>query len=88
MTVTDCRARLHSPSASRWPFHCLWALGFEPDVTELRRFAHSLLGCFFYGVFAMKVLLVRAQNAPTWTSPVIGGTVFTTLVAIWMTSSL
>jgi len=24
-------------------FHCLWALGFEPDFTELRRFSHSVL---------------------------------------------
>ena len=43
-------------------FHCLWALGFEPDITELRRFSHSLLGCFFYGAFAAKVLLVRRRS--------------------------
>lgn len=69
-------------------FHCLWALGFEPDVTDLRRFAHSLLGCFFYGVFAAKVLVVRRHDLAGWVLPVIGGTVFTTLVAIWITSSL
>ena len=69
-------------------FHCLWALGFEPDFGELRRFAHSLLGCLFYGAFAAKVTLVRSHGAPSWALPVIGGLVFTTLVAIWLTSSL
>jgi hypothetical protein len=69
-------------------FHCLWALGFEPDFTELRRFAHSLLGCFFYGAFAAKVLVVRSRSGPSWALPVIGGAVFTALVAIWLTSSL
>lgn len=69
-------------------FHCLWALGFEPDVTELRRFAHSLLGCLFYGAFAAKVTLVRSSNTPSWSLPLLGGVVFTTLVAIWLTSSL
>jgi hypothetical protein len=69
-------------------FHCLWALGFEPDFTELRRFAHSLLGCFFYGAFAAKVLIVRSHAGPSWALPVAGGTVFTALVAIWLTSSL
>jgi hypothetical protein len=69
-------------------FHCLWALGFEPDFGELRRFAHSLLGCLFYGAFAAKVTLVRSHGRPSWALPVIGGVVFTTLVAIWLTSSL
>jgi hypothetical protein len=69
-------------------FHCLWSLGFEPDFTELRRFAHSLLGCFFYGAFAAKVLIVRSHAGPSWALPVAGGAVFTALVAIWLTSSL
>jgi len=69
-------------------FHCLWALGFEPDFTELRRFTHSLLGCFFYGAFAAKVLIVRSHGAPSWALPVVGGVVFTVLVSIWLTSSL
>jgi hypothetical protein len=69
-------------------FHCLWALGFEPDFGELRRFAHSLLGCLFYGAFATKVTLVRFRASPSWALPVVGGVVFTTLVAIWLTTSL
>ena len=69
-------------------FHCLWALGFEPDFLELRRFAHSVLGCLFYGAFAAKVTLVRSDDTPSWSLPVLGGVVFTTLVAIWLTTSL
>jgi phosphatidylglycerophosphate synthase len=69
-------------------FHCLWALGFEPDFTQLRRFAHSVLGCVFYGAFAAKVTLVRAHAGPSWALPVVGGLVFTSLVTLWLTSSL
>ena len=69
-------------------FHCLWALGFEPDFTELRRFAHSVLGCLFYGAFAAKVTLVRSRESPSWSLPVVGGVVFTTIVAIWLSTSL
>lgn len=69
-------------------FHCLWALGFEPDFGELRRFAHSALGCAFYGAFVAKVTLVRSHRKPSWALPVVGGVVFTTLVAIWLTTSL
>lgn len=69
-------------------FHCLWALGFEPDVTEFRRFAHSLMGTLFYGAFAAKVTLVRSHGGPSWALPVIGGVVLTVLVLVWISSSL
>ncbi len=69
-------------------FHCLWALGFQPDMSDPRRFAHSVLGCLFYGIFAAKVTLVRSDHAPSLALPVVGGVVFTILVAIWLTSSL
>ena len=69
-------------------WHCLWALGFEPDIGELRRFGHSILGCFFYGAFAAKVTLVRSTKAPSWALPVAGGAVFTAVIGLWLTSSL
>ena len=69
-------------------WHCLWALGFEPDIGEFRRFGHSLFGCFFYGAFAAKVTLVRSSKAPSWALPVAGGAVFTAVIALWLTSSL
>ena len=68
-------------------YHCLWSLGFERHADQTRRFVHSLLGCFFYGAFTVKVVFVRARGLPRWALPVAGGTVFTTLVAIWYTSA-
>jgi hypothetical protein len=69
-------------------YHCLWSLGFESDVDETRRFVHSLAGCFFYGAFATKVLVVRSRGLPGWALPAAGGAVFTALVVLWVTSSL
>jgi hypothetical protein len=69
-------------------YHCLWSLGFETHADQTRRFVHSILGCTFYGMFTMKVLCVRASRVPGWALPVIGGAVFTVLVALWLTSSL
>jgi len=69
-------------------YHCLWALGFESDVGEARRFWHSVLGCAFYGAFAAKVLVVRSKRMPGWALPAAGGFVFTVLVLLWLTSSL
>lgn len=66
--------------------HCLYALGFQSG--EPRVLVHSLAGCFFYGAFVAKMLLLRRPNAPGWALPVFGGAVFTGLVAIWLTSSL
>jgi hypothetical protein len=69
-------------------FHCLWALGFKADPSQARVFAHSLLGCAFYGAFAAKVIIVRSKGLPGWALPVAGALVFSVLVAEWATSSL
>jgi hypothetical protein len=66
--------------------HCLYALGFEH--TSARVLAHSLLGCFFFGAFVAKMLLLTRKNTPGWALPVVGGLVFTALVGLWLTSSL
>jgi hypothetical protein len=67
-------------------YQCLWALGFQS--TDTRVLFHSLFGCFFYGVFTIKVLSVRSHGLPDWLLPVAGGAAFTALVAIWTTSSV
>ncbi|MGH8986458.1 MAG: DUF6529 family protein [Acidimicrobiia bacterium] len=67
-------------------YHCLWALGFQS--TDTRVLLHSLLGCFFYGVFTTKVLSVRHHGMPGWLLPVVGGLTFAALVGVWLTSSL
>lgn len=66
--------------------HCLYALGFE--YHEPRILVHSLFGCFFYGVFVTKMLLLTRKDTPKWSLPVFGGAVFTALVVLWLTSSV
>jgi hypothetical protein len=65
--------------------HCLYALGFQDFDTRV--LVHSAAGCFFYGAFATKMVLVSRDGAPKWALPVLGGLVFTVLTAIWATSS-
>ena len=67
-------------------FHCIFILGFQTG--DARVLAHSLLGTFIYGVFAAKVFFVRDRDHPRWVLPVVGGTLFTVLAALWSTSSL
>jgi hypothetical protein len=67
-------------------YHCLWALGFQS--TDTRVVFHSLFGCFFYGVFTIKVLSVRLHGMPDWLLPVVGGVTFAALTGLWVTSSL
>jgi hypothetical protein len=45
-----------------------------------------LLGCLFYGAFAVKVVVVRSHSLPGIALPLAGGAVFTILVATWLTS--
>jgi len=66
-------------------FHCIFILGFQ--TTDTRVLVHSLLGSFFYGVFAVKVLVVRDHGLPGWALPVAGGVLFTMLLSLWGTSS-
>ena len=66
--------------------HCLYALGFQAG--EPRVLVHSLFGCFFYGAFAAKMVLVSRDGAPKWALPLFGGLVFTVLTTIWLTSSV
>jgi Family of unknown function (DUF6529) len=67
-------------------YHCLWAFGFSSFDT--RTLAHSLLGCLFYGAFVAKMLVLRLHGLPGWALPLAGGLVFSTLTALWLTSSL
>ena len=67
-------------------FHCIFLLGFQ--TVNARVLAHSILGSFVYGVFAVKVFFVRDRDHPRWTLPVVGGTLFAVLVALWATSAL
>lgn len=66
--------------------HCLYALGFQGF--DSRVLVHSLLGCFFYGIFVCKMIVLSRENQPGWILPVVGGAVFTGLTGLWLTSSL
>jgi hypothetical protein len=66
--------------------HCLYALGF--DDYDTRVLLHSLFGCFFYGVFAAKMLILAKKGVPNWALPLFGGLVFTALSGLFVTSAL
>jgi len=66
--------------------HCLYALGFADFDTRV--LAHSLFGCFFYGAFAAKMLILTKKGVPNWALPVFGGLVFTALSGLFVTSAL
>ena len=67
-------------------FHCVTILGFQTPDTRIA--VHSLVGIFFYGVFAAKVLIVRDRLLPAWALPTAGLTLASVLGLLWLTSSL
>jgi hypothetical protein len=66
--------------------HCLLAYGVQ--LTSLRVGVHSIAGCFFYGAFTAKVLLVQSRRLPGWVLPVAGGTLAVVVGVLWYTSAL
>lgn len=66
--------------------HCLFAYGVQ--TTSARVTIHSLAGCFFYGAFTAKVLVVRSRQQPGWALPVAGGVLVTLVAVLWYTSAL
>lgn len=67
-------------------FHCVTILGFQ--TTDARVAVHSIVGSFVYGVLAAKLLVLRSRDFPGWLLPVAGGTLFSVLAVMWLTSSL
>ncbi len=66
--------------------HCLYALGFQSSDTRV--LFHSLFGCFFYGAFVAKMVLLTRKGLAGWLIPMAGGLVFFGLVFVWLTSAL
>lgn len=66
--------------------HCLYALGFASF--DFRTLMHSLLGCFVFGVFTVKMLALPRKGLAGWVLPLLGGLVFVAFVGLWLTSSL
>jgi hypothetical protein len=67
-------------------FHCIFILGFRSN--DARVLAHSIVGSFIYGVFAVKVFFVHDRAHPRWTLPLVGGTLAAVLTTLWSTSAL
>jgi Family of unknown function (DUF6529) len=76
--------------------HCIMAYGVQVvgtrtvygTATSARVMVHSLAGCFFYGAFVAKVLLVQTRRLPKWVLPVAGGALAVTIAVLWYTSAL
>ncbi len=66
--------------------HCLYALGFQGYSGRV--LIHSLLGCFFFGAFVCKMLVLSRDDSPGWALPALGGAVFSGLTGLWMTAAL
>jgi len=66
--------------------HCLLAYGVR--TSSVRATVHSLAGCFFYGAFLTKVLVVRSRSLPSLVLPVAGGLLATAIGVLWYTSAL
>ncbi|MFD7786038.1 DUF6529 family protein [Streptomyces nojiriensis] len=66
--------------------HCIQAYGVQ--LNGSRAAVHSIAGCFFYGAFAAKVLLVRSRRLPGWALPLAGGALVVVVVVLWYTSAL
>jgi hypothetical protein len=70
-------------------YHCAFAYGVQtkPDT---RVAVHSVVGCFLYGAFVAKIVLVRSpgRRVPGWALPLVGGTLVATVAVLWYTSAL
>jgi hypothetical protein len=66
--------------------HCLYALGFEDSTPRV--LVHSLAGCFLYGVFVAKMLVLQRPRTPRWSIPLLGGALFTAITAVWLSSAV
>ncbi|MEU6578152.1 DUF6529 family protein [Streptomyces sp. NPDC046805] len=66
--------------------HCITAYGVE--LADPRVALHSLAGCFLYGAFVAKVIVVRHRRWPGWALPLAGGTLVVAIALLWYTAAL
>ena len=70
------------------PSRCTACTRWVSSPTTIRVLFHSLFGCFFYGAFVTKMVLLTRKGLRGWVIPVVGGLVFFGLVYVWLTSAL
>jgi hypothetical protein len=70
-------------------YHCVLAYGVQTGV-DTRVAVHSIAGCFIYGVFLAKIVLVQTPRwrLPGWALQVVGGMLAVIVVVLWYTSAL
>jgi hypothetical protein len=70
-------------------YHCAFAYGVQTKV-DTRVAVHSIAGCFLYGAFVAKIVLVHSPGwrVPRWALPLLGGALVATVVVLWYTSAL
>jgi hypothetical protein len=70
-------------------YHCAFAYGVQTHI-DTRIAVHSIAGCFLYGAFVAKVVLVRSPGwrVPRWGLPLLGGLLVVTVAVLWYTSAL
>ena len=66
--------------------HGMFAYGVHLGAPRVA--VHSVAGCFFYGAFAAKVLIVRSRRLPGWALPLAGGLLVTLIAVMWSSSAL
>ncbi|WP_406197222.1 DUF6529 family protein [Kitasatospora sp. NBC_01560] len=67
-------------------YHCLTAYGVQ--LTDSRVALHSFAGCFLYGAFVAKVIVVRHRRLPDWALPTAGGALLVLIVLLWYSAAL
>ncbi|GAB7181847.1 hypothetical protein ATKI12_1678 [Kitasatospora sp. Ki12] len=67
-------------------YHCLTAYGVQ--VTDSRIALHSFAGCFLYGAFVTKVVVVRHPRLPGWALPTAGGALTVLIALLWYSAAL
>ena len=70
-------------------YHCAFAYGVQTKLGD-RVAVHSLAGCFLYGAFLAKIILVQSpvRRVPGWALPLMGGILVATVAVLWYTSAL
>jgi hypothetical protein len=69
----------------RWSGRIAFLLGYQTYSTRV--LIHSLLGCLFFGIFTVKMLVLPKKDMPGWLLPTLGGLAFAALTGVWLTSA-